>query len=200
MLLTSELPHGATPIDPDEAEGLLQLHVSTRGELDELEEANIQSGLEWAQQRAVLTRRRVEVLTEKFLYELHKRMYGAVWAWAGQVRKTDKNLGVDKFVIRPEVKKLVDDARYWRDNKTYGADELAIRFHHRLVWIHPFPNGNGRHARLMADLIAQQAGRPPFSWGGTNLVETSALRATYIGALRNADQGNMEPLMEFARS
>lgn len=171
-----------------------------RRELDELEEANIQSGLEWAQQRAILGRRRVDVLTEEFLYELHKRMFGAVWAWAGQVRTTGKNIGVDQFVIRPEVRKLVEDARYWRENETYGADRLAVRFHHRLVWIHPFPNGNGRHARLMADLIAQQAGRQPFSWGGAHLVGTSALRAAYVEALRKADQGDVEPLVEFARS
>jgi len=198
--MTSELPYGATPIDPDEAEGLLQAHVSTRHELDELEEANIQLGLEWAQQRAILGRGRVDVVTEDFLYELHRRMFGAVWAWAGQVRRTDKNIGVDKFTIRPEVRKLVDDARYWRDREVYGPDELAVRFHHRLVWIHPFPNGNGRHARMMADLIAQQAGRSPFSWGGASLIATSELRTAYISALRQGDQGDVLPLIVFARS
>lgn len=198
--MTSELPCGATPIDADEAEGLLQAHVSTRRELDELEEVNIQLGLEWAQRRAILGRGRADVLTEAFLYELHRRMFSAVWAWAGRVRRTDKNIGVDKFTIRPEVRKLVDDARYWRDNEVYGPDELAVRFHHRLVWIHPFPNGNGRHARMMADLLTQRAGRPPFSWGGASLIATSELRTAYISALRQADQGDVRPLMEFARS
>jgi Fic-DOC domain mobile mystery protein B len=198
--LTNELPYGVTPIDPDEAEGLLQTHVSSRQELDELEEANIQAGLEWAQRRAVLGRRPVDALTEEFLYELHKQMFGAVWAWAGKVRTTDKNIGVDKFVIRVEVRKLVDDARYWRENGTYRPDELAIRFHHRLVWIHPFPNGNGRHARLMADLIVQQAGRPPFSWGGASLVQTSELRSAYLGALRRTDDGDLDALLRFSRS
>lgn len=198
--MTNELPYGVTPIDPDEAEGLLQTHVSSRQELDELEEANIQAGLEWAQRRAVLGRRPVDALTEEFLYELHKQMFGAVWAWAGKVRTTDKNIGVDKFVIRVEVRKLVDDARYWRENGTYRPDELAIRFHHRLVWIHPFPNGNGRHARLMADLIVQQAGRPPFSWGGASLVQTSELRSAYLGALRRADDGDLDALLRFSRS
>jgi Fic-DOC domain mobile mystery protein B len=107
---------------------------------------------------------------------------------------------VDKFVIREEVRKLVKDARYWRDNETYGADELAVRFHHRLVAIHAFPNGNGRHARLMADLIVQQAGEPPFSWGGTSLVETSALRKAYIEALRAADEGVLDGLLDFSRA
>jgi Fic-DOC domain mobile mystery protein B len=198
--LANDLPFGATPIDPDESEGLLQAHVSTRQELNELEEANIQVGAEWALERAIIGRRRLDVLDEDFLYELHRRMFDAVWEWAGQVRTTDKNIGVDKFVIRPEVRKLVEDARYWRGHGTYDADQLAVRFHHRLVAIHPFPNGNGRHARLMADLVVQQAGGKPFSWGGASLLETSELREAYIDALREADQGVLEPLMEFARS
>jgi Fic-DOC domain mobile mystery protein B len=195
--LTSELPYGATPIDADEAEGLLASHISTRGELDELEEVNIQAGLEWARRRLL---RGEDVLTERFLYALHKRMFGAVWSWAGTVRTTAKNIGVDWFVIRQEVRKLVEDARFWRDQGTYPPDELAVRFHHRLAWIHPFPNGNGRHARMMADLLAEQAGRPPFSWGGRSLTETSELRAAYIGALRAADGGDPLPLLAFARS
>lgn len=198
--MASELPFGATPIDPDEADGLLQPHVYTREELNELEEANIQEGAAWALERTVIGRRRVDVLTEAFLFELHRRMFGAVWGWAGQVRTTDKNIGVDKFSIRPEVRKLIEDARYWREHGTYDADELAVRFHHRLVAIHPFPNGNGRHARLMADLLVQGLGRRPFSWGGASLVETSELRKAYIGALREADLGTLEPLIDFARS
>ncbi len=198
--MTSELPDGATPIDPDEAEGLLQGHVATRSELDELEEANIQLGLEWAHRRALRGRGRLDVLTEDFAYELHRRMFDAVWAWAGQVRQTDKNIGVDKFAVRPEVRKLVDDSRHWRESEVYDPDELAMRFHHRLVGIHPFPNGNGRHARMMADLIAQQAGHPPFSWGGASLTATSELRTAYISSLRKADGGDLKPLLEFSRS
>ena len=198
--MEGSLPAGATPIDPDEADGLIPEHVSTRAELDELEEANIQEGLKWAVQRAVLGRKRADVLSESFLYELHKHMFGAVWTWAGKVRRTDKNIGVDKHIVRPEVRKLVDDARYWRDENVYSPEELAVRFHHRLVSIHPFPNGNGRHARLMADLIAQQSGLEPFSWGGAILTETSDLRSTYTDALRSADKGDFGPLMAFARS
>lgn len=193
-------PVGTTPLDADEREDLLHPHVSTRGELDELEEANILLGLEWAQQRAVLGRRRVDVLTEDFLFDLHGRMFGEVWAWAGSVRRTKKNRGVDKFEVRPEVRNLVEDARFWREHHTFPPDELAVRFHHRLAYIHPFPNGNGRHSRMMADLIAQQAGRPPFSWGGGNLTSTSELRSRYISALRDADRGEIEPLLRFARA
>lgn len=195
-----DAPEGATPLDPDESEGLIPDHVTTRQELNELEEANVQIGLEWGLKAAVFRRRPVDVLTEDFLYELHERMFDAVWEWAGQRRGTNKNIGIDKIEIPPQVRNLIEDARVWRKESVYPPDELAVRFHHRLVWIHPFPNGNGRHARLMADLLVQQAGRPAFSWGRENLTTTSALRARYIGALRQADEGNIQPLLEFARS
>jgi Fic-DOC domain mobile mystery protein B len=194
------LRHGATPIDPDEADGLLLRHVSTRGELDELEEANIQAGLEWARQRALRRTRPVDVLAEPFLYGLHKQMFGGVWKWAGVVRQTDKNIGVDKFIVRAEVKKLVEDARYWREHDVYEPVELAVRLHHRLVSIHPFPNGNGRHARMMADLIVEQMGGQPLSWGRGRLTTKSDLRSSYIKALRSADDGDLAPLLNFAQS
>ncbi len=193
-------PGGATPIDPDEAEGLLHSHVATRGELNELEEANLQIGLEWAMRRAITSSRRAEVLSEEFLYALHERMFGEVWNWAGKVRRSEKNIGVPKQMIRVEVRKLIEDARLWRERELYTVDELAVRFHHRLVVIHPFPNGNGRHARLMADLLAMQAGRPAFSWGSGRLSTTSELRRAYIAALRKADGGDMGSLLRFARS
>lgn len=195
--MQTDLPAGATPLDPDEAEGLLQPHVANRAELNELEEANIQIGLEWA---TTVVDKRVDVLTEDFLYELHERMFGEVWSWAGDVRRTNKNIGVDKFSIRVEVRNLIEDARVWRERSTCEPDELAVRFHHRLVSIHPFANGNGRHARMMADLIIRQLGRPPFSWGGGRPTNTTELRAGYIAALQSADRGDLDPLLEFARS
>ena len=192
--MSEDLPTGATPIDPDEAEGLVLDHVLTRGELDELEEANIHEGLEWA-----LGSPR-DVLSEGFVYELHRRMFDSVWAWAGKVRLTDKNIGIDKHLVRTEVRKLIDDARYWRENQVYRPDELAVRFHHRMVSIHPFPNGNGRHARLMADLLVRRLGGERFSWGGVSLSSTSELRAAYIRALQTADRGDIGQLLDFARS
>jgi Fic-DOC domain mobile mystery protein B len=198
--MVDSLPLGATPIDPDEAEGLIPDHVTTQGELNELEEANIQEGLKWALRGAFSGREPADVLSESFLYELHEQMFGAVWAWAGKVRLTDKNIGVDKNIVRPEVKKLVDDARYWREHGVYPPEEMAVRFHHQLVSVHPFPNGNGRHARMMADLIAQQSGLEPFSWGGASLAETSALRSAYIDALGCADRGDLRPMRALARS
>jgi Fic-DOC domain mobile mystery protein B len=127
-------------------------------------------------------------------------MFGEIWSWAGHVRRSEKNIGVDRQMIRVEVRNLIEDARVWREREVHSADEIAVRFHHRLVAIHPFPNGNGRHARLMADLLAMQAGRPAFSWGGGRLASTSELRTAYITALRKADGGDMAPLLEFARS
>ncbi len=135
--MEGSLPAGATPIDPDEADGLIPEHVSTRGELDELEEANIQEGLKWAVQRAVLWRKRADVLSESFLYELHKQMFGGVWTWAGKVRLTDKNIGVDKNIVRPEVRKLVDDARYWRDENVYCQRRLKMSQTWRVKMLHP---------------------------------------------------------------
>lgn len=190
---------GTTPLDPDEAEELLH-DVGTQGELNELEQENIQIGQEWATRVAITGRRRRDVLTEEFLYELHRHMFGEVWTWAGQVRRTNKNLGVDWPQIRPALRDLIEDARLWRDEGVVEADELAVRFHHRLVWIHPFPNGNGRHARMMADLIVMKQGRPRFTWGSASLHETSTLRTRYIQALRSADAGKMGSLVEFARS
>lgn len=198
--MDSSLPGGATPIDPDETEGLLQPHVTTRAELDELEEANIQIALDWAMRRAITGGRRVDVLSEDFLYELHRRMLGDVWNWAGEVRRSEKNIGVERHRIRVEVRNLIGDARVWREQQVYGPDEIAVRFHHRLVSIHPFPNGNGRHARLMADLLVMQLDRPPFTWGGDRPSTTSELRTTYIEALRKADRGDIGSLLEFARS
>lgn len=189
---------GNTPLDPDEAEGLLH-DIGTQGELNELEQENIQMGQEWAVRTAVTGRRR-DVMTEPFVYELHRRMFGEVWSWAGQVRRSNKNLGIDWPQIRPAVRDLIEDARLWREDGVFEADELAIRFHHRLVWIHPFPNGNGRHARMMADLIVMRQGRPGFTWGRASLHETSTLRTRYIEALQAADAGNVGPLVEFARS
>ena len=197
--MIAELPDGATPIDADEAQDLIPGHVSTRAELDELEEENIREGLIWALRR-LAAKGDPDVLSEDFLYELHRRMFGGVWTWGGRVRQTDKNIGVEKSVIRAEVRKLIEDARYWRENQVFDPDELAVRFHHRLVWIHPFPNGNGRHARLMADLIVQESGRPAFSWGGASLSTTSELRLAYIAALRRADEGDIGPMLAFARS
>lgn len=194
MTVVMEYPEGATPLDPDEMEGLKFKHVTTRGELDELEQVNIESGLIW------LSRQRQNVLTDDFAVNLHKRLFGEVWSWAGTLRRTEKNIGIDPLQIGVQLRMLMDDARYWADNKTFDPIEAAIRLHHRMVFIHPFPNGNGRHARIMADTILTRVyDAPPIDWaGGHDLQKMNDRRVAYIAALRVADGGDLAPLLAFA--
>ena len=191
-----QYPQGATPLDPNELAGLKFKHITTRGELDELEQANIESGLRW------LARQRGDVLSDKFAVTLHKRLFGDVWDWAGSFRRTGKNIGVDPIHIGVELRTLMDDARYWADNRTYPASEAAIRFHHRLVKIHPFANGNGRHARIMTDTVLDRIYRTEaIDWtGGYDLQKMNDRRLAYIAALKAADQGDMALLMTFIGS
>lgn len=187
-------PDGATPLDPDEREGLRFRHVTTRGELNELEQANIQDGLLW------LSRRRTRnLLTEDFLRDLHRRLFGQVWKWAGQFRRTEKNIGIDPIMVAVELRMLLDDARYWAGHRTYQPLEAAARFHHRLVFIHLFPNGNGRHARIATDLYLENIfGHPAIDWAaGHDLLHANERRSAYIAALRAADAGDYDPLLKF---
>lgn len=127
-------------------------------------------------------------------------MFDDIWRWAGEYRTSNKNIGVDKAQIRIEIKKLLDDCRYWIERRVFDEDEIAVRFSHRMVVIHPFSNGNGRHSRLIADtLVSFGFGKPHFSWGSINLTAQGAARSVYLNALREADQNNYLPLVEFAR-
>ena len=189
---------GQTPLEDDEKVGLLIPTISTREELDEFEQQNIEEAIQWVLTRSLNSK---IILTEQFVRRLHKRMYGNVWAWAGNFRKTNKNLGVDKWQIPTALKTLLDDTIYWVENDTYTPDEIAIRFKHRIVSIHCFPNGNGRHSRLMADVIIDKIYHlPVFLWGAGNLVQQSDIRTNYLKAVREADKNNYEPLLLFARS
>lgn len=134
------------------------------------------------------------------MLSLHKRMLGQVWRWAGTIRNSDRNIGMAFHQIRPQLRLLIEDAGYWLENGTFPPDEIAVRFHHRLVLIHPFPNGNGRHGRLAADLLAVRLGQARFTWGRVNLVEPEETRRRYIAALRAADAHAIRPLLDFARS
>jgi Fic-DOC domain mobile mystery protein B len=141
-----------------------------------------------------------QILTEEFVKELHKKMFSDIWKWAGQFRTSNKNLGVDKTQIPIELKKLLDDCRYWIDHKVFVEDEIAVRFSHRIVTIHPFANGNGRHSRLIADILVSHGfGRPHFSWGSINLTAKGTARSAYLKALRAADENNYKYLIKFAR-
>ncbi|MFP4472866.1 MAG: mobile mystery protein B [Candidatus Omnitrophota bacterium] len=195
MIQKFDIPPGATPLEPDELAGLRLTHITTKAELDRWEQDNINDALDW-----IPRRRGRDVLSETFLRALHKRMFGKVWTWAGQYRRSDKNIGVHWVRIAEEVKKLLDDVTYWSDHQTYSEDEIAARFHHRLVWIHAFVNGNGRHARLAADVLLKETfQRPAFSWSGAEINVTSDIRRQYINALRDADRGEYGPLLNFVR-
>ena len=191
-------PDDATPLAPREREGLLQSWITHRADLNEAERENIVEGVTWARRRR---RRTVDgMLNDGFVRELHKRMFGDVWNWAGSYRQTERNIGVDAFRIPNELGNLFGDVRYWVEHKTFSPDEIAIRLHHRLVAIHPFANGNGRHARLMADLMVELLGDTPFSWGGGSLADPGELRARYVVALQAADNHDIGRRLEFARS
>lgn len=185
-----EEPDGATPLDPDEADDLLPTHIRTRAELNVWEQANILQAARWA------NRARARALDEPTVRSLHRRMFDETWAWAGRYRRSDKNIGVHWPMISTEVKKLLDDGRYWLENDTYTVDEAAVRLHHRLVKIHPFPNGNGRHARLWCDMVLRQNDRPPFEWWSRELDADGEARSAYIGALRSADGEDYAPLID----
>jgi Fic-DOC domain mobile mystery protein B len=185
----------ATPLTHEEKAGLIPSWVTFRNELNEVEQANIARGALWASRQ-----RRRELLDESFLRDLHKRMLGEVWTWAGAYRATERNIGVPAWKTPMELRSLLDDARLWVERAVFEPDELAVRFHHRLVAIHPFPNGNGRHARLIADLLVMRLGRPRFTWGSAGLQEAGEIRTRYVAALRQADGHDITALLTFARS
>ncbi len=189
-----EEPEGATPLDPDEIEGLKFGHITMRGELDELEQANIAQGLQWLGRR-----RGGDILTDNFIRQLHVRLFGEVWDWAGTYRLREKNIGIDPVQISMQLRMLLDNTRFWAENGTYEPLEAAARFHHRLVQIHPFPNGNGRHARIAADvLLNDYFDHPPIEWAsGFDLQADNKRRLDYIAALRAADAQDFDPLLAF---
>jgi len=191
-----EYAEGATPLSDEEAEGLLLSHISTRAELDRWEQEGIM-----AAEAKIFARKPKGILTESFILRLHDLMFGGIWKWAGTQRKSDKNIGGAWWGVAAALRDLSADVQMWVDNGTFPPDEIAVRLHHRLVAIHYFPNGNGRHARLMADLVlVHLLGQPVFTWGGENLVNRGDCRKRYIEALRAADRKDYAPLLAFVRS
>lgn len=184
----------ATLIEAEEREQLIPTYITSRAELNAAEQAGILEADRWA-----FARRR-DVLDTVVLRALHKRMFGRTWRWAGRFRTTARNIGIDAIQIETQLHQLLGDARYWVEHATFAPDEIAIRFHHRLVAIHPFPNGNGRHARLAADLLVVRLGRQRFTWGSANLIAFHQTRRRYVEALRAADGHDIGPLLTFARS
>jgi len=198
MGLELDYKDGQTPINEEEKEGLKIKSITTQGELDEFEQLNIEKAVEWTIHTNL---KQEKILTEKFIKDLHKKMYGDVWKWAGEFRKTDKNIGIKWTQIGMELKNLIDDTIYWIENKTYSDEEIAIRFKHSLVAIHCFSNGNGRHSRMMADIIIERVfGKAIFSWHKSKMVKPDETRKMYITALKEADNGNIQTLLKFARN
>jgi Fic-DOC domain mobile mystery protein B len=198
MGLNSDYIDGQTPLNEEEQNGLLIPSITTREELDEFEQLNIEKAIQWTFGKKWKAE---QLFSEKFVKDLHKRMYGEVWKWAGAFRESEKNLGIKSYLIPTELKVLLDDALFWVENDTYSPDELAIRFKHRLVSIHCFSNGNGRHSRLMADLIMEKLFNATFfSWGSSNLVKATETRKAYIKAVKMADKQDLQPLIVFAKS
>ena len=187
-------PDNATPLTPEERRELIPSHIAYRSELNEAEQENIVRAQDWA-----FARRR-DPLTEKFIKDLTRRMLRDVWRWAGKFRTSERNLGIPFYEIPVALRQLLDDTRAWTERNAYPPDEIAVRFHHRLVQIHPFPNGNGRHARLMADLLVMRLGGERFSWGSASLQVAGDLRRRYIASLQAADNHDIAPLLAFARS
>lgn len=190
-------PNDATPLDPALRGDLIQTWVTTRADLNEAEEENILKGAAWARRRRGGTE---ALLSEDFSKSLHKQMFGEVWKWASMYRQTELNIGIAPQLVAAEMPVLFDNARFWVEHKTYSPDEIAVRLHHRLTQIHGFPNGNGRHARMMADLLIEKLGGKPFTWGSGSIHDTGTLRTTYVNALRAADNHDFGPLLEFARA
>lgn len=198
MGLELEYIKGQTPLEEEEKEDLKIKTISTRGELDEFEQANIEQAIEWSLKGNLSCEK---ILSVAFIKEVHRRMFSEVWGWAGTFRKSNKNIGVDKYQIEVELSKLMEDCKYWIENRSFPEDEIAIRFKHRMVKIHPFPNGNGRHSRICADiLISKGLNKKIFTWGSENITYQGDTRTKYMKAIYEADAGNIKPLVEFART
>jgi Fic-DOC domain mobile mystery protein B len=198
MGLTMEYDPGQTPLDLNEIDGLIISSIATRGELDEFEQENLEDALQWVLSKDFS---KAKVLSQPFIKQLHKRMLGQVWNWAGDYRQTDKNLGVSHFLISTSLQQLLDNCAFWIEHSTYPPHEIAIRFKHRLVSIHCFSNGNGRHSRLMADILIDNIlGETLFTWGAKSALKSLDARAQYLKSLKQADLESFDSLIQFARS
>ncbi len=190
-----EADDNSTPLTAEEKDGLKLKWITLRSELNEAEARNIAQAQVW-----LISNKNKDIFSDTFLRELHKKMFGDVWKWAGTYRNSERNIGVAPYQIPIKLMQLFDDVKFWIENKTYSNREIAVRLHHKLVQIHPFPNGNGRVSRLMADLVLEKLEGTKLYWGNTNLVNVSEIRSSYIAALRKADAGDYTDLLEFTKS
>ena len=187
-----EADDNSTPLTTKEKSGLKLKWITLRSELNEAEARNIAQAQLW-----LMTAKKKDICSAAFLCNLHKKMFGDVWVWAGEYRTTERNIGVAPYQIPTKLIQLFDDVKFWIENKTYSNREIAVRLHHKLVQIHPFPNGNGRVSRFMADLLLQRLDGRSLYWGNVDLVNVSDIRSKYIDALRKADSGDYSDLLAF---
>ncbi|HSS98634.1 MAG TPA: mobile mystery protein B [Terriglobales bacterium] len=195
MTTPGESSDGNTPLSPEELADLIP-NLATKQDLNEWERENILLAREWAIRDRTSA---PEMASDEYVRKLHRKMFSETRKWAGRYRTTEKNIGVLFPEIRERLMTLFGDVRYWLEHRAYSTDEIAVRFHHRLVMIHPFPNGNGRHARLLADAFVMKHGLATLTWGARNLIKPGDARVRYLEALRAADDGDIELLIAFAR-
>lgn len=199
MGLEIKYEKGQTPLSEEEMQGLLIPSITTHEDLNEFEQLNIEKAVEW-----YLIRKKFKaekILTEEFILDVHRRMLNEVWSWAGQFRTSEKTIGIPWHQVPIRLRQLIDDCKYWIEHGTYSDEAIAIRFKHELVAIHLFPNGNGRHSRLMGDIVMKYIfNKPKFTWGQKNLGDKGKNRDLYIKALKKADNGEFEDLNAFAQS
>jgi Fic-DOC domain mobile mystery protein B len=192
MTMPVETPSANSVITPEER-ALLLPSLSTRAQLNEVERLGINAARVWALRATVL--QRGDLLTEAFSRELHRRMFGGIWRGAGRYRTTGREPGWEPHRIAEGVGMFLDDTDGWLRFSTYPVHEAAVRLHQRLVAIHPWSNGNGRHARLMADVVVASHGEKPLTWGSR---DPESARRRYAEALRAAETGDVAPLLQFA--
>lgn len=190
-----DTPEGATPID--DASGLLAENVFAYSALNAVESENILRAVNV--HLSSRKRRESPWLTEEYVRRVHRDMFDSVWDWAGRYRDGELNIGVPASRVRDEVGKLCQDVAYWDEQKENQIPllERSARLHHRLAWIHPFKNGNGRHARLMGDIYLQVNGHKLPMWPSAAMGGAGEPRSAYLGALKRADAGDFGPLVEY---
>lgn len=185
-------------MDPDARQFLLPEHadVATNNELNELEALNIADAFAWADDQTWQT---ADFFTQHVLREIHAKMFDQVWVWAGTYRSREVNIGnCPPEEISTRLEQVLGNLSYQSENGR-SAHDVCTALHHCIAQIHPFPNGNGRHARLVARLLAQTMGleRSSLTWGSTEYADEDTRKAAYISSLRAADDGDFGPLKSF---
>jgi Fic-DOC domain mobile mystery protein B len=191
----TDQPEGATPLD--DISGLLRRDITTRGQLDEAETLNILGAVDWIERGRLR-----DVFTVDFYERLHSRMYDDVWEWAGDLRSVTgarPNIGVPPEMVPIELGRVAMEFNWeWQNSDQTNLLPFIAKYHHALVWVHPFNNGNGRWSRLACDVVMKRlAKKPLITWATDTLNVDSGERSQYINALKMADDFDLAPLVEY---